>query len=169
MVGSPIAGLRRDLGTVESYATLVGILIGAGIFKVTTQAWLLTGPSVILGYLVLSPAILATSVAYAFFLSTPLGLELIGAGDAGAGARQTVALAGLGFFFCIHVLGIRWFGRIQVAMCAVLGLSIVVLVVPGLFAIRSENYRPFFTHGIAGFAARMRREERLDSPPGSLT
>jgi len=195
----PAAGLRRDLGTVESYATLVGILIGAGIFKVTTQAWLLTGPSVILGYLVLSPAILATSVAYSFFLSTPLGhdpggeythisrtfgghglafvgvwlkaisylgalaflaqafadylLELIGAGHAGAGARQTVALAGLGFFFCIHVLGIRWFGRIQVAMCAVLGLSIVVLVVPGLFAIRTENYRPFFTHGIAGFAA----------------
>jgi len=197
--GGPAAGLRRDLGTLESYATLIGILIGAGIFKVTSQAWTLTGPSVILAYLVLAPAILATSVPYAFFLSTPLGrdpggeythisrtfgghglafvgvwlkaisylgalaflarafadyaLELVGAGAAGAGARQAVALAGLGFFFCVHAAGVRWFGRIQVAMCAVLGLSIVVLVVPGLFAIRTENYRPFFTHGVSGFAA----------------
>lgn len=193
------AGLRRDLGALESYATLVGILIGAGIFKVTSQAWLLTGPSVILGYLVLSPAILATSVAYSFYLSTPLGrdpggeyshvsrtfgghglafvgawlkaisylgalaflaqafadyaLELVGARGAGTGARQALALAALTFFFGVHAAGVRFFGRIQVAMCAVLGVSIVVLVVPGLFAIRPENYRPFFTHGFSGFAA----------------
>src|ERR1700687_3187347 len=67
--------LRRDLGTLESYAALIGILIGAGIFKVTGQAWLLTGPSVILGYVVLAPAILAPSVAYSVYLSTPLGRE----------------------------------------------------------------------------------------------
>jgi amino acid transporter len=67
--------LRRDLGTVESYATVIGILIGAGIFQVTSQAWALTGPSVILGYLVLTPAILATSIPYAAYLSTPLGRE----------------------------------------------------------------------------------------------
>ena len=41
-------GLRRDLGVVESYAALIGILIGAGIFKVTGDAWKLTGSSVIL-------------------------------------------------------------------------------------------------------------------------
>src|SRR3954453_3955677 len=69
------SSLRRDLGTIESYATLLGMLIGAGIFKVTGEAWALTGPSVILGYLVLAPAILATSVAYAIFLSTPLGTQ----------------------------------------------------------------------------------------------
>src|SRR5881296_2081487 len=69
------AGLRRDLGTIESYAALIGVLIGAGIFKVTSDAWALTGPSVILGYLLLAPAILATSVAYSVFLSTPLGRE----------------------------------------------------------------------------------------------
>ena len=195
----PAAGLRRDLGTLESYAALVGILIGAGIFKVTGQAWLLTGPSVIFGYLVLSPAILATSVAYSVFLSTPLGrdpggeythisrtfggrglafvgawlkaisylgalaflsqafadytLELAGAGGSGPAWHTAVALAGLIVFFCVHAVGIRWFGRIQVAMCAVLGLSIVVLVVPGLFAIHPANYRPFFTHGLSGFAA----------------
>jgi amino acid transporter len=69
------SGLRRDLGTLESYAALIGILIGAGIFKVTGEAWTLTGPSVILGYLVLAPAVLATSVAYAVYVSTPLGRE----------------------------------------------------------------------------------------------
>src|SRR5229473_7072947 len=70
-----VTGLRRDLGTIESYAALIGILIGAGIFKVTSDAWRLTGPSVILGYAVLMPAILATSVPYAAFISTPLGRE----------------------------------------------------------------------------------------------
>ena len=71
----PVSRLRRDLGTLESYAALIGILIGAGIFQVTSQAWALTGPSVILGYLVLTPAILATSIPYAAYLSTPLGRE----------------------------------------------------------------------------------------------
>src|SRR5436190_11567107 len=72
---TPVSRLRRDLGTLESYAALIGILIGAGIFQVTSQAWALTGPSVILGYLVLTPAILATSIPYAAYLSTPLGRE----------------------------------------------------------------------------------------------
>lgn len=191
-------GLRRDLGTLESYAALIGILIGAGIFKVTGQAWLLTGPSVILGYLVLAPAILATSVAYSVYLSTPLGREpggeythisrtfggygvafvgvwlkvisYVGAlaylavalseylveisgGLLGVGNRMTVALSSLVLFYGVHVAGVRWFGRIQVAMCALLGLSIIVLVAPGLPAIRFSNYRPFFTHGVSGFAA----------------
>ena len=193
-----IKGLRRDLGTLESYAALIGILIGAGIFKVTGQAWLLTGPSVILAYLVLAPAILATSVAYSVYLSTPLGREpggeythisrtFGGYGLAFVGVwlkiisyigalaylslalgeylveisggwlrpqdRMTVALASLVFFYVVHVAGVRWFGRIQVAMCALLGVSILVLVVPGLFAIHTSNYFPFFTHGASGFAA----------------
>jgi len=191
------ASLRRDLGTIESYATLLGMLIGAGIFKVTSDAWALTGPSVILGYLVLAPAILATSVAYSVFLSTPLGREpggeythlsrtfggyglafvgvwlkvisYIGAlaylsralGDylielfGGAiprTAAMPLAVVSLFFFYVIHIAGVRWFGRIQVWMCVLLGLSIVVLVVPGLFFLRLPNYRPFFTHGAGGFA-----------------
>jgi len=186
--------LRRDLGVVESYAALLGILIGAGIFKVTGVAWELTGPSVILGYLVLAPAIVATSVAYAVFVSTPLGKEpggeythisrtfggyglafvgawlkvisYIGAlaylsrafGDyvrqffGGRGDAVVIAAGCLVFFFAIHVAGVRWFGRLQVWMCIVLGVSIVVLVVPGLFAVRMANYHPFFTGGIKGFA-----------------
>lgn len=186
--------LRRDLGVVESYAALLGILIGAGIFKVTGVAWELTGPSVILGYLVLAPAILATSVAYAVFVSTPLGREpggeythisrvfggyglafvgawlkiisYIGAlaylarafGDYvrqlfGGGNVMWIAIGSLLFFYAIHVAGVRWFGRLQVWMCIVLGVSIVVLVVPGLAAIRVANYKPFFTGGVGGFAA----------------
>jgi basic amino acid/polyamine antiporter, APA family len=190
--------LRRDLGTIESYASLIGILIGAGIFKVTSDAWSLTGPSVILGYLVLMPAVLATSIPYAAYISTPLGREpggeylhisrtlggyatayigtwlkiiaYIGAGAylasaladyliALAGRRfsselvhQSLAIGSLLFFYIVHVVGVRWFGRIQVAMCALLGVSILVLVIPGLFAIHPANYSPFFTHGTGGFA-----------------
>ena len=191
-------GLRRDLGVVESYAALIGILIGAGIFKVTGEAWTLTGSSVILAYVALAPAVLANSVAYAVFLSTPLGREpggeythisrtfggfgvaflgawlkiisyvgalaylalafaeymgeLLRLPPSGA-AKTAVAIGALAVFYTVHVAGVVWFGRIQVILCALLGVSIVVLVVPGLFAIRPANYRPFFTHGISGFAA----------------
>ena len=195
-----IAGrLRRDLGTLESYAALVGILIGAGIFTVTSAVGSLTGPSVILGYVVLFPVILATSVPYAAFLSTPLGQEpggeythisrtlgeyrlafvgawlkiisYIGAEAflansladyliAAAGgnlnpesSRLPLALASLLFFYFVHVIGVRWFGRLQVTMCALLGVSLLVLIGPGLFAIRAENYQPFITHGAGGFLA----------------
>src|SRR5688500_9978815 len=188
------SGLRRDLGTIESYATLLGILIGAGIFKVTGEAWTLTGPSVILGYFVLAPVILATSVGYSVFLSTPLGnvpggeythisrtfgtygLAFLGAwlkiiSYIGALAYLASAFADyllqlfpittpriasvslLIFFYLVHVAGVRWFGRLQVWMCVLLGISLLVLIVPGLFAIRVSNYQPFFTHGFGGFAA----------------
>jgi APA family basic amino acid/polyamine antiporter len=195
---SVVGRLRRDLGTLESYAALLGILIGAGIFTVTSRAWALTGPSVILGYVVLTPVVLATSVAYAAFLSTPLGREpggeythisrtLGGYRVAFIGAwlkiiayvaaeaylanaladyvvqfaggrlrpetyRLPLALASLVFFYIVQVAGVRWFGRLQVTMCALLGLSLIVLVVPGLFAIKTANYQPFVTHGIGGFA-----------------
>jgi amino acid transporter len=188
--------LRRDLGTLESYATVIGILIGAGIFQVTSQAWALTGPSVILGYLVLTPAILATSIPYAAYLSTPLGREpggeylhisrtvggfrlayvgawlkiisYIGAGAYLANAmagyiialsgnrityRLPLALTALVIFYLIHVIGIRWFGRFQVLMSALKLLALLVLIVPGLFVLKSENYAPFFTHGASGFGA----------------
>ncbi len=191
-------GLRRELGTLESYAALVGILIGAGIFKVTSQAWALTGPSIILGHLVLAPVVLATSVPYAAYVSTSLGHEpggeyahisrtLGGYGLAFVGAwlkvisyvgalaylalafaeyvvqlsagrlsldahRMPVAVCSLVAVYAVHVLGVRWFGRVQVGMCALLGVSLLVLILPGLFAVHSENYRPFFTGGAVGFA-----------------
>jgi basic amino acid/polyamine antiporter, APA family len=196
---SPVSRLRRDLGTLESYAALIGILIGAGIFQVTSEAWAITGPSVILGYLVLTPAILATAIPYAAYLSTPLGREpggeylhisrtlggfrlayigawlkiisYIGAGAylANAFAGYLIALSGsridaerfqlplalavLVLFYVIHVIGIRWFGRFQVIMSALKCLALLVLIVPGLFVLRSENYTPFFTQGWSGFGA----------------
>ena len=191
--------LRRDLGTLESYAALIGILIGAGIFQVTSQAWALTGPSVILGYLLLTPAILATSIPYAAYLSTPLGREpggeylhisrtlkgfrlayvgawlkiisYIGAGAYLANAmagylialsgnridaqrfRLPLALTALIVFYLIHVIGIRWFGRFQVLLSALKCLALLVLIVPGLFVLKSSNYTPFFTHGASGFGS----------------
>ena len=194
----PTSRLRRDLGTLESYAVIIGILIGAGIFQVTSRAWALTGPSVILGYLILTPAILATSIPYAAYLSTHLGREpggeylnisrtlngfrlayvgswlkiisYIGAGaylaDAMAGYsialsrgsiserwRLPIALTALVVFYLIHVIGIRWFGRMQVAMSALKCLALLVLIVPGLFVLDFNNYTPFFTHSWGGFGA----------------
>jgi APA family basic amino acid/polyamine antiporter len=197
--GSIAGRLRRDLGALESYAALLGILIGAGIFTVTSDAGALTGPSVILGYVVLFPVILATSVPYAAFLSTPLGQEpggeyahisetlggrrlafvgawlkiisYIGAEAflansladyliAASGGRLApesnrlpLALASLLFFYIVHLIGVRWFGRLQVTMCALLGVSLLALIGPGLFAVRAENYQPFITHGAGGFLA----------------
>ena len=69
------SGLRRDLGTLESYASMVGILVGAGIFKVTGNASALTGSSVVLGYLLLAPVVLAAAIPYAVFQSTSLARE----------------------------------------------------------------------------------------------
>ena len=196
---NPVSRLRRDLGTLESYATVIGILIGAGIFQVTSQAWAMTGPSVILGYIVLTPAILATSIPYAAYLSTPLGREpggeylhisrtvggfrlayvgawlkiisYIGAGAYLANAmagyfialsgnridperfRLPMALAALVLFWLIHVIGIWWFGRLQVIMSAMKCLALLVLIVPGLFVLDTSNYTPFFTQGLSGFGA----------------
>lgn len=194
----PVSRLRRDLGTVESYAALIGILIGAGIFKVTSDAGAITGPSVILSYIILMPVILATSIPYAAFISTPLGrepggeylhisrtlggfglayvgswlkiiayvgaaayladalasyfIELMGRRFSSDLVHQSLAIGSLVFFYVVHAIGVRWFGRLQVAMCLVLGVSIVVLVLPGLFAIHATNYSPFFTHGGGGLA-----------------
>lgn len=196
---SPTSRLRRDLGTLESYAALIGILIGAGIFQVTSQAWAISGPSVILGYIALTPAILATAIPYAAYLSTHLGREpggeylhisrtlggyrlayvgawlkiisYVGAGAylANAMAGYLIALSGgridaktyqlplaltaLVVFYLIHVIGIRWFGRLQVVMSTLKLLALLVLILPGLFVLHRENYTPFFTHGWNGFGA----------------
>lgn len=87
-------GLRRELGSLASYATLIGILVGAGIFRVTSDASAATGPSVILAHVALAPAVLASSVAYAVFLSTSLGLE---PGGEAAHIARTFASPLLGF------------------------------------------------------------------------
>ena len=66
-------GLKRDLGNIQSYATLIGVLIGSGIFVVIGQAGSVAGPSVPLAYLAMAPILLCTALAYMVYLSTPLG------------------------------------------------------------------------------------------------
>lgn len=71
--------LKRELGKFESYAIIIGSLIGAGIFVVTGQAGGIAGPGVPFAYLLMLPVILSTAMAYAVFMSTPLGNEPGGA------------------------------------------------------------------------------------------
>ena len=201
-------GLRRDLGRLQSYAALIGILVGAGIYKVTTNAYELTGPSVVLGYLLLAPVVLAAAIPYAAFQSTPLArspggdyahiravfgsgslaflagwlklisylgalaflsgamadylleaLRMVGVlgeaadSESAKTLRLVIASAGLIGFWAIHSAGVRWFGRVQLGMCVLLGVSIVVLVVPGVFALELENLTPMFAGEtpVAGF------------------
>src|SRR5205085_4397640 len=90
------------------------------------------------------------------FLANSLADYLIAAAGGRLSAerhRLPLALVSLMFFYFVHMVGVRWFGRLQVVMCSLLGVSLLVLIVPGLFAIKGANYRPFITHGIAGFLA----------------
>jgi amino acid transporter len=92
---------------------------------------------------------------YLLGFSAPAALAAGGpaGGAAGETVRTAIALGILGFFFAIHARGVRWFGSLQVWMCALLALSIAVLVVPGCFAIEPAHYSPFFTGGARGFLA----------------
>jgi len=51
------------------------------------------------------------------------------------------------------VIGILWFGRMQVIMSALKLLALIVLILPGLFVLKGANYTPFITHGWQGFGA----------------
>ncbi|HXF41236.1 MAG TPA: APC family permease [Blastocatellia bacterium] len=204
--------LRRELSKLESYATIIGILVGSGIFVVTGKAGAIAGPSVPLAYLVLAPIVLVTAVAYSVYLSTPLGtkpggeythisrtlgsyypgfitlwlkwLSYIGAlvvlstslaqylkffypamdqwfarilpfgetlgrsyvGDPSLG-EVVIATVALLFFFVFNLLGVKVYGRLQTVMVIVKCLAIVLLVVPGLFAIDWKNFSPLFPYG----------------------
>jgi basic amino acid/polyamine antiporter, APA family len=204
--------LRRELTRLESYATIIGILVGSGIFVVTGRSGAIAGPSVPLAYLVLAPIMLVTAAAYSVYLSTPLGtraggeylhisrttkslylgfiamwlkwLSYIGAlvilsvslaqylkffypgmdqwfasalpfgeslgrsytGDPSLGEAVVATLAVL-FFFVFNLLGAKFYGWLQTVMVIVKCLAIVVLVVPGLFAIDWKNFSPLFPYG----------------------
>ena len=74
-----MATLKRDLGKLSGYATIIGILVGAGIFRVTGEAGAVAGSAVPLAYLIFAPIVLCTALAYSVFVSTPLGLRAGGA------------------------------------------------------------------------------------------
>lgn len=209
--------LKREFTRLESYATIIGILVGSGIFVVTGRSGAIAGPSVPLAYLVLGPIMLVTAVAYSVYLSTPLGtraggeylhisrttgslylgfvamwlkwLSYIGAlvilsislaqylkffyprtdqwfarvlpfgealnrsytGDPSLGEVVVASLAVL-FFFLFNLLGAKFYGWLQTVMVIVKCLAIIVLVVPGLFAIDWKNFSPMFPYGFAAHA-----------------
>ena len=210
--GGPKEELKRDLTRLESYATIIGILVGAGIFVVTGEAGAIAGPSVPLAYLVLAPVILATAIAYSVYLSTPLGtrpggayihisrtlqnyyigfiamwlkwLAYIGAlvilatsfgrylkdfypgmdqalADAlpfGTTMKESyaanpsfgeavIATATILFFFFFNLIGVKFYGWLQTSMFALLCVAIVVLILPGVFAIDWTNFSPLFPNG----------------------
>lgn len=204
--------LKRDLTKLESYATIIGMLVGSGIFVVTGEAGAQAGPSVPLAYLILAPVILTTAVAYSVYMSTPLGmrpggayihisrtlqsyyigfialwlkwLAYIGAlvilstslgrylkffypdmdrqiadilpGGASLLAaypsapslgEAVIATCALLFFFFFNLIGVKFYGWLQTAMFILLCVAIVILVVPGLFAIEWKNFSPLFPYG----------------------
>lgn len=65
---SPRIELKRDLTKLESYATIIGMLVGSGIFVVTGKSGTIAGPWIPLAYLVLAPVILVTAVAYSVYI-----------------------------------------------------------------------------------------------------
>ena len=204
--------LKRDLTKIESYATIIGMLVGSGIFVVTGEAGVIAGPSVPLAYLALAPVILATAVAYSVYMSTPLGMrpggayihisrtlqsyyvgfislwlkwlayigalvilstslgryikffypdldrslaEMLPFGQALGESYQAgpsfgeavIATASLFFFFIFNLIGVKFYGWLQTAMFIVLCIAIVILVVPGLFAVDMSNFSPLFPYG----------------------
>src|SRR5262245_30270634 len=97
--------LKRDLTKLESYATIIGILVGSGIFVVTGEAGAVAGPSVPLAYLALAPVILTTAVAYSVYMSTPLGMR---PGDAYIHISRTTQNYYIGFI----ALWLKWLAYI---------------------------------------------------------
>ncbi|MFH1874449.1 MAG: APC family permease [Pseudomonadota bacterium] len=184
--------LKRDLSKLDSYATIIGMLIGAGIFVAIGQAGKDAGPATCLAYLLLGPATLLMALPYVIFQSTTLGnlaggayihisrtfkshfpafivmwltwLTYLGvlsvlAVSVGhyiqaifpAAPPKIIATLCLFLFYLINLVGIKQFGRMQRIMFFALIGSIALLVIPGLFAIKSTNFTPFLPHGWSGF------------------
>ena len=57
------------------------------------------------------------------------------------------------FFYALNVVGVKWFGKLQLIMTVILLAAIMVLVIPGLFFIDLGNYSPMFPYGLEGFWA----------------
>ena len=58
-------------------------------------------------------------------------------------------------FYGINLFGIRHYGMIQTIMLAVLIVSIIVLVIPGLFAVNLKYYETLLPKGFSGLLAAM--------------
>lgn len=184
--------LKRELSKFEGYATLIGIMVGAGIFVAIGQAGKDTGPATFLAYLILGPITLLTALPYVVFGSTPIGniaggayvhisrtfksyfpgfiamwltwLTYIGVLSVlsisvgnylqafyPALNPKIIATGCLLFFYSINILGVKNYGRLQNILFLTLMASILLIILPGFFSIRAENFHPFFPKGIDGF------------------
>jgi amino acid transporter len=61
--------------------------------------------------------------------------------------EAVIATSALLFFFVFNLLGVKFYGWLQTVMVIVKCLAIVVLVLPGLFAIQWSNFSPMFPLG----------------------
>lgn len=86
-------------------------------------------------------------------LSTSFG-EYVAVYFPGVNPRY-IAIAAILFFYVINIVGIRYFGAVQTVMFLVLVVAIVILVVPGFFAIDGGNLAPFLPFGLSGVLAVM--------------
>lgn len=188
--------LRRELSRLESYATIVGVMVGAGVFVAIGEAGKDTGPATFLVYLLLGPVTLCTALPYAVFHSTPLGsvaggayvhisrtfkshflgfipmwltwLTYIGvlgvlstsvgnylqAFLPGANPRIVATLCLL-LFYAVNLVGVKNYGRLQSAMFICLIASVALIVLPGLFALKAQHFRPFLPKGWGGLTTSM--------------
>lgn len=184
--------LKRELSKLESYTTLIGVMVGAGIFVAIGQAGKDTGPATFLAYLLLGPLTLLTALPYVIFHSTPLGhvsggayvhisrtfksylpgfitmwltwltyVGVVSVLSLSVGNYiqafwpglnpKIVASACLLLFFVINVMGVKNYGRIQNTLFIILVVSVILVIVPGMFSVRAENFTPFFPKGVDGF------------------
>jgi len=65
--------LKRDISKLGSYATLIGMMVGAGIFVAIGEAGRDAGPSTWMAYLFLGPVTLLAALPYIIFHSTSIG------------------------------------------------------------------------------------------------
>lgn len=69
----------------------------------------------------------------------------------GVGNTAILATLLLVVFYLLNIVGVKWFGVVQLAMSAILFIAIIVLVVPGLFFIEKDNFSPMLPNGWSGF------------------
>lgn len=184
--------LKRELSKIDSYATLIGVMVGAGIFVAIGEAGKDAGPSIFLAYLVLGPITLLTALPYVVFLSTPLGnfaggaylhisrtfksylpgfivmwlswvtyIGVLSVLSISVGNylqafwpdidTRAIAACCLVWFYLVNLLGVKHYGRWQSVMFMVLIISVILLVVPGMFSVKAANFQPLFPKGWPGF------------------
>lgn len=184
--------LKRELSKFQSYATLIGTMIGAGIFVAIGEAGQFSGPATFLAYLILGPVTILTCLPYIVFHSTPLGnlpggaymhisrtfksyfpafitmwltwityLGVLSVLSISVGKYlhpffpntdpRFIASICLFSFYAINIFGVKNYGRVQSTLFIILVAALVVIIGPGLFAIKMANFQPFLPKGWSGF------------------